>query len=247
MGKFAKWVAGGLGWAFFGPLGGILGFVVGSMVDSEAGAAPPPHQTATDARRRTTTTGGYVMSLLVLVAAVMKADGKVLKSELDYVKQFFVRSFGASSAQEAIRMLRDLLQQNIPVADVCQQIQRNMDYSSRLQLLHFLFGIAQADGSVDETEKNMIRMIAQNMGISQKDLESIQSMFVPNTDSAYKILEVERSASNEEIKKAYRKMAMKYHPDKVSYLGEDFQNAAKEKFQKVNEAYENIKKERNFS
>lgn len=246
MGKFAKWVAGGLGWAFFGPLGGIIGFVVGSMVDSEAGAAPPPHQTATDARRRTTT-GGYVMSLLVLVAAVMKADGKVLKSELDYVKQFFVRSFGASSAQEAIRMLRDLLKQNIPVADVCQQIQRNMDYSSRLQLLHFLFGIAQADGSVDETEKNMIRMIAQNMGISPKDLESIQSMFVPNTDSAYKILEVERSASNEEIKKAYRKMAMKYHPDKVSYLGEDFQNAAKEKFQKVNEAYENIKKERNFA
>ncbi|WP_299580187.1 TerB family tellurite resistance protein [uncultured Sunxiuqinia sp.] len=246
MGKFAKWVAGGLGWAFFGPLGGILGFVVGSMVDSEAGAAPPPHQTATDARRRTTT-GGYVMSLLVLVAAVMKADGKVLKSELDYVKQFFVRSFGASSAQEAIKMLRDILNQNIPVADVCRQIQKNMDYSSRLQLLHFLFGIAQADGSVDETEKNMIRMIAQTMGISQKDLESIQSMFVPNTDSAYKILEVERSASNDEIKKAYRKMAMKYHPDKVSYLGDDFQNAAKEKFQKVNEAYENIKKERNFA
>ncbi|WP_430973567.1 TerB family tellurite resistance protein [Sunxiuqinia rutila] len=246
MGKFAKWVAGGLGWAFFGPLGGILGFVVGSMVDSEAGVAPPPHQTATDARRRTTT-GGYVMSLLVLVAAVMKADGKVLKSELDYVKEFFVRSFGASSAQEAIKMLRDILNQNIPVADVCRQIQKNMDYSSRLQLLHFLFGIAQADGSVDETEKNMIRMIAQTMGISQKDLESIQSMFVPNTDSAYKILEVERSASNDEIKKAYRKMAMKYHPDKVSYLGDDFQNAAKEKFQKVNEAYENIKKERNFA
>ncbi|MGQ7869292.1 TerB family tellurite resistance protein [Sunxiuqinia sp. sy24] len=245
MGKFAKWVAGGLGWAFFGPIGGIVGFVVGSMVDTEA--SPLPQQGTQAGRTRVTTTGGYVMSLLVLVAAVMKADGKILKSELDYVKQFFVRSFGASSAQEAIKMLRDLLNQNIPVADVCQQIQKNMDYSSRLQLLHFLYGIAQADGSVDETEKNMIRMIAQNMGISQKDLESIQSMFVPNTDSAYKILEVEKSASNEEIKKAYRKMAMKYHPDKVSYLGDDFQNAAKEKFQKVNDAYENIKNERNFA
>jgi len=244
MGKFAKWVAGGLGWAFFGPIGGIVGFVVGSMVDSEAGNLTQTGAQTTQTRR--TTTGGYVMSLLVLVAAVMKADGKVLKSELDYVKQFFVRSFGTSSAQEAIKMLRDLLNQNIPVADVCRQIQKNMDYSSRLQLLHFLFGIAQADGKIDSTELNMITLIGQKMGISAKDLESIQSMFVPNTDSAYKILEIEKSASDEEIKKAYRKMAMKYHPDKVSYLGTDFQDAAKEKFQKVNEAYESIKKERSF-
>jgi DnaJ like chaperone protein len=246
MGKFAKWVAGGLGWAFFGPIGGIVGFVVGSMVDSEAGALTQ-NGTQTTRTGRTTTTGGYVMSLLVLVAAVMKADGKILKSELDYVKQFFVRSFGTSSAQEAVKMLRDLLNQNIPVADVCRQIQKNMDYSSRLQLLHFLFGIARADGRIDSTEMNMIRLIAQNMGISTKDLESIQSMFVPDTDSAYKILEVEKSASDEEIKKAYRKMAIKYHPDKVTYLGTDFQNAAKEKFQKVNEAYEKIKKERTFA
>ena len=246
MGKFAKWLAGGLGWAFFGPIGGIVGFVVGSMVDSQEGKFAQNGSQATQTTGRTTT-GGYVMSLLVLVAAVMKADGKVLKSELDFVKQFFVRSFGASSAQEAIKMLRDLLNQNIPVADVCHQIQKNMDYSSRLQLLHFLFGIAQADGQVDASELSMIEMIARNMGLSTKDLESIKSMFVQNTKAAYKILEISEDASDEEIKKAYRKMAMKYHPDKVSYLGEDFQNAAKEKFQKVNEAFENIKKERNFA
>ena len=247
MGKFAKWLAGGLGWAFFGPIGGIVGFVVGSMLDSEQVSSSPNGAQTTTAQKGRTTTGGYVMSLLVLVAAVMKADGKVLKSELDYVKQFFVRSFGESSAQEAIRMLRDLLNQNIPVADVCRQIQKNMDYSSRLQLLHFLFGIAQADGKVDTSELNMIEMIARNMGISAKDLDSIKSMFVKNTDVDYKILELESTATDEEIKKAYRKMAMKYHPDKVSYLGEDFQKAANEKFQKVNEAYENIKKERNMA
>lgn len=245
MGKFAKWVAGGLGWALFGPIGGIVGFVVGSMVDSQNGNYTQGQQQTGYATR--TTTGGYVMSLLVLVAAVMKADGKVLKSELDYVKQFFMRSFGTGSAQEVIKMLRDLLKQNIPVADVCRQIQKNMDYSSRLQLLHFLFGIAQADGQVDSKELNMIELIAKNMGISTKDIESIKSMFVPNTEAAYKILEVDPNASDEEIKKAYRKMAMKYHPDKVSYLGEDFQEAAKEKFQKVNEAFESIKKERSFA
>lgn len=246
MGKFAKWIAGGLGWAFLGPLGGIVGFVVGSMMDTNNGQAGPAGSTTTR-QPHTTTTGGYVMSLLVLVAAVMKADGKVLRSELEYVKQFFVRSFGSSSAQEAIKMLRDLLKQNIPVADVCYQIQKNMDYSSRLQLLHFLFGIAQADGQVASSELKMIEHMAQNMGISSKDFESIKAMFIANTDAAYKILEVDANATDEEIKKAYRKMAMKYHPDKVSYLGEDFQNAAKEKFQKVNEAYESIKKERKFA
>ncbi|MHA7108562.1 TerB family tellurite resistance protein [Sunxiuqinia elliptica] len=246
MGKFAKWIAGGLGWAFLGPLGGIVGFVVGSMMDTNNGQTGPAGSTTTR-QPHTTTTGGYVMSLLVLVAAVMKADGKVLRSELEYVKQFFVRSFGSSSAQEAIKMLRDLLKQNIPVADVCYQIQKNMDYSSRLQLLHFLFGIAQADGQVAPSELKMIEHMAQNMGISSKDFESIKAMFIANTDAAYKILEVDANATDEEIKKAYRKMAMKYHPDKVSYLGEDFQNAAKEKFQKVNEAYESIKKERKFA
>ena len=244
MAKFGKWIAGGLGWAFFGPLGGILGFAVGSMFDSESKFQPGSSYSGV---QQPTTTGGYVMSLLVLVAAVMKADGRIMKSELEYVKQFFVRTFGAASAVEATRLLKDLLNQNIPVTDVCTQIRKNMDYSSRLQLLHFLYGISQSDGQVHALEQELIAHIAKTMGISAKDFESIHSMFVPNTDAAYTILEIEKSASDEDVKKAYRKMAMKYHPDKVSYLGGDFQNAANEKFQKVNEAYESIKKERNIA
>ena len=187
------------------------------------------------------------MSLLVLVAAVMKADGKILKSELDYVKKFMVHNFGEASATEAVKMLRDLLKQTIPVNEVCRQIKQNMNYSARLQLLHFLFGIAQADGDVDANEKELIGRISMEMGITDKDYESIQAMFVPNTEGDYKILEIEPTASNEELKKAYRRMAMKYHPDKVGNLGDDFQKAANEKFQKVNQAYENIKKERKIA
>ncbi len=243
MAKFGKWIGGGLGWAFGGPIGALIGFTVGSMFD---GGKTQTHSGATGYSGRTTT-GGYVMSLLVLVAAVMKADGKVLKSELDYVKKFMVHNFGEASAVEAIKMLRDLLKQTIPVDEVCQQIKQNMNSSARLQLVHFLFGIAQADGHVDATELKLIAHICEKMGISQRDFDSIQAMFVPNTDADYKILEIEATASNEELKKAYRRMAMKFHPDKVSHLGEDFQNAAKEKFQKVNQAYENIKKERKIA
>lgn len=240
MAKVGKWITGGLGWAFFGPIGGILGFVVGSLFDNtEVIQGQQTYQPG-----QPTTQGGYIMSLLVLVAAVMKADGKVLKSELDYTKQFFVRSFGQAAAGEAVKILRDLLNQNIPVTEVCHQIRKNMDHPSRLQLVHFLFGIADADGHVHETEHKLIKHIAEQMGISQKDYESLESMFVANTDAAYKILEVEATATDDELKKAYRKMALKYHPDKVHYLGEDVQKAAHEKFQKVNEAWETVKKQR---
>jgi DnaJ like chaperone protein len=240
MAKFGKWITGGLGWALFGPIGGIVGFVVGTMIDKDIPSSGPDQQQL----EHSTTKGGYIMSLLVLVAAVMKADGKILKSELDYTKQFFVRSFGVAAAGEAIKILRDLLNQNIPVTEVCHQIRKNMDHPSRLQLLHFLFGIADADGQVHASEHELIKHMAQQMGISEKDYQSIEAMFVANTDAAYKILEVEPTATDDELKKAYRKMAVKYHPDKVHHLGDEVQKAANEKFQKVNEAWETIKKQR---
>ncbi len=239
MGKFTKWIAGGLGWAFLGPLGGIAGFVLGSVIDET-------NATKSLGSKSSTTKGDYVMSLLVLVAAVMKADNKVMRSELNYVKQYFVKTFGSETASEAVKMLKDLLNRDIPLYQVCDQIRSNLDYSSRLQLIHFLFGVANADGRVHERELDVIEVIAGRLGISQKDKNSIKSMFIEETGYAYKILEVDPSASNEEIKKAYRKMANKYHPDKVSHLGEDFQKIAHQKFQKVNEAYEKIKKERNL-
>jgi len=239
MGSFAKWIGGGLGFVMGGPIGGLFGFVVGSFFDNAT-------VQTTSIDNNVTTPGAFGISLLVLIAAVMKADGKVVKSELDYVKQFFVRQFGRENAKEALVMLRDLLKQDIPVGDVCSQISRNMDYASRLQLMHLLFGVAGADGSFHSSEIKIIEMISANLGISTSDYCSIRNMFIPETDSAYKILEIEPSATNEELKKAYRKIALKYHPDKVSHLGEDFRKTADEKFKKVNEAYEKIKKERNL-
>ena len=238
MGNFTKWIAGGLGWAFFGPVGGLIGFLVGSFIEPGISVQKSP--------AGGTTAGDFALSLLVLVAALMKADGKVLKSELDYVKQFFVRQFGKDSAKEALIMLKDLLKKEIPLNDVCEQISRNMDYSSRLQLLHILFNISAADERFDTYEVEVIGKISDLLGIASGDYLSIKNMFIPETDSAYKILEISPSASNDEVKKAYRRMALKYHPDKVSHLGEDFRKTADEKFKKVNEAYARIKKQRNI-
>jgi DnaJ like chaperone protein len=239
MAKFTKWITGGLGWAFFGPIGGLLGFALGSLFETAADQ--------TVSIQRGTTTGAYAMSLLVLVAAIMKADSRVLRSELEYVKKYFVQNFGREAAHEAIAMLRDILKQRIVIRDVTTQIKHNLDYSSRLQLIHFLFGISVADNHIHPEEIKTIELIASYLGISAKDKDSIKYMFVPRTDSSYKILGIDPDATDAEIKKAYRKMANKYHPDKVSYLGEDFRKMAKEKFQKVNEAYGRIKKERKIA
>ncbi|MBC7126264.1 MAG: TerB family tellurite resistance protein, partial [Bacteroidales bacterium] len=218
--------------------GAILGFAIGSIFDS---------METTKIYTRETSRNGFIVSLLVLVSAVMKADGKVLKSELEYVKRYFYTNFGPAAAREAILLLRDILKQAVPLRDVCLQIKENVDYHSRLQLLHFLFGIAQADGVVSSEELKVIVEIAGYLDISDADFSSIKAMFIPDTDKYFKILEVSPDATNEEIKKAYRQMAIKYHPDKVQHLGEDIRQAAEQKFKMVNEAYEKIKKERGFN
>ncbi len=238
MGKWGKWIGGGLGWALLGPLGGILGFLLGSALDS---AAETPAGT-----RPQTTRGDFSISLLVLLAAVMKADGRVKRSELDYVKRYLLQTMGEEAARDAVHMLRDILKQNIPVADVARQVKMYLDYPGRLQLLHLLYGLSGADGHYDTQELEMIDLIARNMGVRETDKNSIRSMFVPDTHAAYRILGIDPSASDEEVKKAYRRMAVKYHPDKVSYLGEEFQKTAKEKFQKIQDAYDQIRKERGF-
>lgn len=250
MAKYGKWVGLGLGWALGGPIGGVLGLVFGSMFDGmqsgtyqyQAGSHPYDQQVGGGARTRP---GDFAASLLVLAAAVMKADGKVLKSELDYVKKFFLQQFGEKLAVDNMLVLREILKQDINVQEVAKQIRTYMDTSSRLQLLHFLFGIASADGHVHSKEVDEIRRISDFMGIHTAEFESIKAMFYKkDIYSSYKILETTPDANEEEIKKAYRKMATKYHPDKVSHLGEEFQKAAKEKFQEVQAAYEHIKKER---
>ena len=242
MAKFGKWIGGGLGFTLGGPLGALAGFVLGSVFDETELIIQNPGEPT--GKKEQITQGDYMFSLLVLVTAVLKADGKILRSELDYVKEFLKRNFGPEGAQQALTILKDLTQQNIPVTDVCIQIRKYVDHSSRLQLVHFLFGIANSDGELHPDELRLIQHIAATLGISDADYNSIQAMFVPKTDWAYHILEIQEMATNEEIKKAYRKMALKFHPDKVSYLGEEVQKAANEKFQKLNEAYQAICKER---
>lgn len=244
MGNFAKWIGGGLGWAFGGPIGAIIGFALGSLFGESTTTSSTHTQT-----RRTTTERDFKASLLVMIACVMKADGRVQKAELDVVKKFLVANFGEDGALEALQILKKLLDQPINEVEVAQQINLYMNYSAKLQLIRFLFDLAYADGDVNTPELQVIRRISRIFGISNVEFESLKAPYVKHVDEnwAFKALEIETTATNDDIKKAYRRMAMKYHPDKVANLGDDIKKSATEKFRAVNEAYEHLKKQRNFS
>jgi DnaJ like chaperone protein len=245
MGFFAKLIGGGLGWAFGGPIGAIIGFALGSLLGGQEEA---PATDRTNRTTRRTSEDDFKASLLVMIACVMKADGTAQKAELSVVKKFLVTNFGEQGALEALQLLKKLLEQPINEMEVARQINQYMNYSSKLQLVRLLFDIAYADGEVNSAELNMIQRISVVFGLSNADFESLKAPFVKNVDQnwAYKALEIEPSATNDDIKKAYRRMAMKYHPDKVHNLGEDIKKSATDKFRSVNEAYEHLKKQRGF-
>lgn len=257
--SISKWIGGALGWSFGGPIGAIIGLAIGSIIDSMSDGKNFPFlgegETQSGQRRTTyrtqpqpqTQSGDFEVSLLVLASIVIKADGSQDQRELDFVRQQFVNMYGKERANHAFRLFKEInKQQNISTRQVCLQIKQMMQHASRLQLMHFLFGIAKADGTVTEDEERQIHTIAGYLGISSRDYESIKAMFFNSSDNAYKILEIEKSATVDEIKKAYRTMAKKYHPDKVVHLGKEHQEGAEEKFRQVQAAYEQLQKERRF-
>ena len=232
---FGKWIAGALGWAFLGPIGGILAFYFASRAE-EASEAQGEEAILQGQRN------SFLISLLVLSAAVIKADGRTTPQEMARLREFFTRNFGVQAGIESEQIVKELLRNDYDLYQVCGQIKSNMEYSQVLQLYHFLVSLGQCDG-LTQSEIDVLELIAIYIGISKADYDSIYAMFYPNKQSNYKILEIEPNATNEEVKKAYRKMAIKYHPDKVATLGEDVQKAAEEKFKAVNQAYEAICKE----
>ncbi len=244
-GNFGKILGGGLGWAFGGPIGALLGLVVGSFVDS---ASDAPERLLgggdPDPRAMRGAQDDFFMSLLVLSAAVMKADGKQLKSELNFIKTFLVGNFGEEKTKEALPTLKKLLDSEISLRPICLQIVQYVNHAGRLQLMHYLYGIAAADGQLDKSEELVLNQIGGYFNIAAADLAAIKAMFVKSNNWAYDVLEITELATDDEVKKAYRRMATRFHPDKVSTLGEDAVQAAQQKFQKVQEAYEVIKKQR---
>lgn len=238
------WIGGILGWVLFGPIGALLGYLAGSAVDGYLNGNIQVQRTSySHVEQR----NSFLVSLLVLSAAVIKADGKMLKSELNYARDFVRQNFGDAAVQEAMQMLERFTRQEVNIYQVGPQIAGYMNYSQRLQLFHYLVQLAMADGEFAGSEKSVLEAIGGTIGLQNADITSIIAMFYKETNSAYTVLEISPSATDDEVRSAYRRMAMKNHPDKVATLGPDIQEAAAEKFRKIQDAYEAIKAERGMN
>ena len=235
---YGKWIGGVLGWAVLGPLGAIIGYYIGSALEDDSRS-----ESGTDPRYDQGERNSFLISLLVLSAAVIKADRKVTSAEIAKLREFFARNFGAQAANEAEKIVKEIVHKDFNIYEVCGQVRSCMDYSQRMQLYHYLVSLGACDGLM-QCEVYILEVIATNIGLSKGDADSILALFRPSNDANYRILGISPEATDEEVKKAYRRMAVKYHPDKVATLGEDVQKAAEEKFKAVSQAYEAICRER---
>ncbi len=239
-----RWLGAILGYFLFRFPGAILGFLIGSLADNlnSGGGSRTIFQ---DMSRSQVSAADFELHLLSLCSIVIKADGQVSQRELDYVRQYFLSTYGKEKSNAIFRTFNDVIKKReISAQRICAFLNQHTRYEVRLQLLHFLFGIAQADGSVSTPEIEKIKEIAGYLRVGRHDFESIKAMFIRAADNAYKILDVDKTATDDQVKKAYRTMAKKYHPDRVNTKDEAIKKGAEEKFKQVQKAYEEIQKER---
>ena len=227
-----RWLFAILGYTLFRLPGALIGFFLGSFFS--------PRSIKISSR-------DFEINLLALASLVIKADGKVSQKELDFVRAYFVSAYGKNRANEVFKIFnQNFKNKGISLNKISNLFNLGLNYESKLQVIHFLFGIAKADGSISQQEINKLLEFSNLFKLSYADFLSIKAMFIKEVDNDYKILEVGKSASDEEIKKSYRSLAKKHHPDKVQHLGEAYVNAAQDKFQKIQKAYQNIKVKRGF-
>jgi len=277
------WIGGTLGTMLgSGILGTLAGFCLGSIIDEMMDSRADSNDYNTNNQDYYSQDNGYkqyqyggqngssnahsneeqrnsfLFSMLVLSSYIIKADNKIMHSEMEFVRQFLRQNFGEQAVNQGQEILLKLFEiqkkQGIQVFrntihQSCAEIKHNMDVSQRLQLLNYLVIIAKVDGYVSPEEIKALKEVARHLGLTAKDVDSMLNMengarANSNIEDAYKVLGLSSTATDDEVKVAYRKMALKHHPDRVATLGEDIRKAAEKKFQDINDAKERIFKAR---
>lgn len=254
MGFWGKAVGAGVGFMVGGPIGAILGGVIGHTYDvgqdQARGYYEREDHTWPEVEREFDRQYLFYVSLASLAAKMAKADGVITNDEIRAFDHFLRIDLGLNveerktvatifneaknSPEDAVaiaRQFRGLIGHQYEVLDM---------------MIQLLFRIALADGQLHKNEEIFIQNVTSAFGMSQAAYEQIKALYIKQNDNAYRILGLSRSASDDEVKKAYRNLVREYHPDKMQAKGvpEDFMKIANEKMSEINQAYDEICKER---
>lgn len=254
---WGKWIGGWLGYMTFGPLGSLAGFVLGSIIDGITSKADDAarienhvyDETPNAAQQVEGARNSYFFSMLVLASYVIQADGRIMHSEMEFMRRFLANTYGAAAREQGDQILHELFERRAKMTDaqwrnqiaaVCVQLQQEMPAAQRLQLLSLMVQLSRADGKVDQSEIRVLYELASWLSVDSSMVDQLSNLGGNSLEEAYKVLGVKSDATDEEVRNAYRQLALKYHPDRVATLGEDVKKQAEETFKRINEAKEKV-------
>lgn len=244
-----RWIGAIIGFLIFRMsfFGALLGYLVGWGIENINSKNVANHSNAHFSQQQALST--FLQSFLMLAAHVIQADGRIMHSEMELVRNYLRQSFGEGVVQTANQMLLNNFNLRKQYGDsvwmqelrkACTQMRISMPEEHRLQMIAFLAGIAKADGNVDSSELDAIREIARMIGVQESVVDQMFSLGGQSLDDAYRVLGVSPDATDAEVKAAFRRLTLQYHPDRVATLGDDVRRSAEQRFKEINEAKERV-------
>lgn len=198
----------------------------------------------------------FVWLLVHILVHIARIDGQITRDEVQTIQRFFQHNLRYT--QTKMLWVKELIKQatgsTVSLQTLLQEFKSNFAYEPRLILLELVYQVLYTKTTVPESELKIARDIAAFLEISAYDQRTIEAKYqyrsrqqtartIDRKAQYYAVLGLETGASEDEIKKAYRKLSMKYHPDKVRHLGDEFRKVAEEKMKEINAAYDFFKKQ----
>lgn len=246
MSWFGKIMGGGVGFMLGGPLGALIGATLGhALVDEKVRIERAESGTPSGVEQRQAV---FFTAVFAMLGKIAKADGRICEKEVAAVRSFMQDQLRLDPAaqQFAIGIFNEAKDNTTPFEEYAHQFGRVFADNAPLRTMFYqvLFSVAMVDGALHPAEEALLRAAPVHLGLHADIFDTVRRQFGHDLSHYYAVLGLENGADLAEVKKAYRRLAAEYHPDKVVSKGlpEDFTRFAEQKFKEINEAYAAITK-----
>ena len=257
MSWFGKIIGGTLGYAIGGPLGALVGIALGHHLGRQATANRGPDL---DSQERTQIS--FFTATFSVMGAVAKADGQVTRDEIRFADRVMDEmELTGDRRKLAVQFFNEGKKADFPLDEILAQLRSECRYSTHLitMFIEILMHAAFADGELHPRERTLLEHICVRLRLPVDELTRLEAMMraqghmrgspgpdALSTDDAYAILGVEETCPDADLKRAYRRMMSRHHPDKLVAKGlpEEMMRVATEKTREIKAAYDHLKRVR---